>query len=151
MTPQTFRPSTKIVTAIYILVLIVIAASVWAWYAFAQDKSPWFLLIPALLLIIPIRRHIATLSVKLIVDSEHLILEEGLLSKATRTLNIAKVQDVTVVQSLTQRMLNIGDMRVETAGQGSAIVAESFDNPRQIADLILRTAHQEAQQHGTGL
>lgn len=148
MPPQTFRPSTKITRAVYILTAIVILVAVWAFLQYLPDQSPWLLAIPALLLLIPIRMHLRQLAVKLVVDAEHLVYEVGILSKQTRTLNILKVQDVTVVQSIPQRMLGLGDLRVETAGQGSAIVAENFDDPKGIAALILKTAHKDLQQHG---
>lgn len=144
MEPQVFRPSAKLVHTAYLLVLLLFVAVAGADYGMLGSPSPWLLLIPIPFVLIPLRMHLRQLATKLTIDAEHLILEVGLLAKATRTLNIGKVQDVTVAQSIMQRILGIGDLRVETAGQGSAILAESFDKPKEIAALILRTAHHDA-------
>jgi uncharacterized membrane protein YdbT with pleckstrin-like domain len=73
----------------------------------------------------------------LIVSDGRLRYESGLLSKTTRSVELAKLQDVRVDQTLGQRMLNIGDLSFETAGGGSRIVIVSIDHPQQAADRIL--------------
>lgn len=140
---MTYRPSTKIIKVVWFLTLLIAIAAAFAAYQYQF----WWALLGLIVLYFPLRMQMRQLSTKLIIDAEHLVLEEGLLSKATRTLNIGKVQDVTVVQSISQRMLGVGDLRVETAGQGSAIIIHNFDSPRLIADQILKTAHS----HPTGL
>ncbi len=52
-------------------------------------------------------------------------------------MELAKVQDVRVDQTLGQRMLNIGDLSLETAGETSRIVMQSIDRPQEAADHIL--------------
>jgi len=47
------------------------------------------------------------------------------------------VQDVRVDQTLGQRMLNVGDLSLETAGEASRIVIRSIDRPQEAAHHIL--------------
>jgi uncharacterized membrane protein YdbT with pleckstrin-like domain len=52
-------------------------------------------------------------------------------------MELAKVQDVTVNQTLGQRLLGTGDLSLETAGETSRIVIQSIDRPQEAADHIL--------------
>ena len=144
MAAQVYRPSGKFIRAAYVVVLIVMVAAVWAWRHYIPEESVYIPLIPVLLLLIPLRMQLRQMAIKLTLEDEHLILETGLLSKTTRTINIGKVQDVTVRQSVGQRMLGIGDVTVESAGEGSAMTAQNFDQPRELANRILKVAHQQA-------
>jgi len=98
----------------------------------------WALLaIPALGIIILAIRHTRRLLIKLTILDDRLRYEAGLLSKSTRTMELTKIQDVRVDQTLGQRMLDIGDLSLETAGESSRIVMRSIDNPHAAADRIL--------------
>jgi hypothetical protein len=52
-------------------------------------------------------------------------------------MELRKVQDVRVDQTVTQRMLNTGDITVETAGESSRITMHSIDDPHHAAEHIL--------------
>jgi uncharacterized membrane protein YdbT with pleckstrin-like domain len=75
--------------------------------------------------------------IKLTILDDRLRYEAGVLSKSTRTMELTKIQDVRVDQTLGQRMLDIGDLSLETAGETSRIVMRSIDNPHAAADRIL--------------
>jgi uncharacterized membrane protein YdbT with pleckstrin-like domain len=76
--------------------------------------------------------------------------ETGLFSKATRTVELVKVQDVRVTQSLWQRIFNIGDASLETAGSSSRILMESIDRPQEVANHILDMARAAGKQTQSG-
>ena len=59
-------------------------------------------------------------------------------------MEIKKVQDVRVDQSLGQRILGVGDISIETAGESSRLTMVSIDRPQAVADKILEAAHQSA-------
>ncbi len=136
------RPSIKFVKLSYVLCLVLAVAI--GVYLVADKTHPdwavWTLIVPGFLLILTAIRHVQRLLVKLEILGDHLRYESGLLSKSTRTMELAKVQDVRVDQTLGQRMANIGDLSLETAGAGSAMVIHSIDNPQQAADHILGLA-----------
>ena len=103
-----------------------------------QDDRMWALLaLPALAAFYLISRHIQRRLVKLTILEDRLRYEAGFLSKTTRTMELSKVQDVRVDQTIGQRMLNIGNLSLETAGESSRIVMPSVDRPHGAADRIL--------------
>lgn len=136
------RPSVKIIKLGYLLcVLLAIGIAAYLLAIHNQDERLWALLaIPALGLIILAVRHMRRRLIKLTILEDRLRYETGLLSKSTRTMELTKIQDVRVDQSLGQRMLDIGDLSLETAGESSRIVMRSIDNPHAAADRILELA-----------
>ena len=81
-------------------------------------------------------RHVRSRSTLIPADSQTDD-KSGLFSKTTRTIELAKVQDVRVDQTLGQRLLKIGDLSLESAGGTSRIVMQSIDRPQEAADHIL--------------
>ena len=134
------RPSIKLIKLVYLLSLA--AAVVIAGYLLSmggRDDRLWsVLLLPAVAILFAAIRHLRRRLTKLIVLDDRLRYEAGLFSKTTRTIELAKVQDVRVDQTLGQRMLNIGNLSLETAGGASRIVMESIDRPQEAADHILQ-------------
>ena len=103
-----------------------------------QDEGMWALLaLPSLAALYLLARHIQRRMVKLTILEDRLRYEAGFLSKTTRTMELSKVQDVRVDQTVGQRMLNIGNLSLETAGESSRIVMPSVDRPHEAADRIL--------------
>ena len=134
------RPSIKLIKLVYIVSLI--AAVGIAGYLLStggRDDRLWsLLLLPAVAILFAAIRHLRRRLTKLTVLDDRLRFEAGLFSKTTRTIELAKVQDVRVDQTLGQRMLNIGDLSLETAGGTSRIVMQSIDRPQEAADHILQ-------------
>lgn len=133
------RASLKMVKLGYILALLLavgIAAYLLAIHN--QDDRMWALLVvPAILAFFVMIRHTRRTLTRLIVLEDRLRYESGLFSKTTRSIELAKVQDVRVDQTLGQRLLNIGDLSLESAGGTSRIVMPSIDRPQEAADRIL--------------
>jgi len=136
------RPSMKFIKAGYAVTLLVIAAAVFLHYKYLADKYdvPWLPFLSLLLLLWPIKRHIKRQTVKLTIAGEKLRYETGLTSKSTRLIQLPKVQDVRVIQSIGQRMLGVGDISIETAGENSRLIVENLDNPQQLAEQIIDLA-----------
>ena len=136
------RTSVKIIKIGYLLcVILAIAIAAYLFAIHNQDERLWALLaVPALGIIILAIRHTRRLLIKLTILEDRLRYEAGLLSKSTRTMELTKIQDVRVDQTLGQRMLDIGDLSLETAGESSRIVMRSIDNPHAAADRILELA-----------
>lgn len=106
-----------------------------------QDDRMWAMeAVPALAVLYLMVRHMRRRMVKLTILDDRLRYEAGFLSKTTRTMELTKVQDVRVDQTMGQRMLNIGNLSLETAGESSRIVMPSVDRPHQAADRILEMA-----------
>jgi len=145
------RPSMKTVWAGYVLALIIFIACVWAYYQYLTDKPAWLMAIPLIAFLPPLRTHIKRRLVSMRLFEGHLTVESGFFSRTRRTVDVAKIQDVTLSQSLGQRILGVGDLRLESAGESGAMAMRNVDHPRKIADLVLEVAKRAATFRTSGL
>ena len=145
------RPSMKFIRAAYIAILVLILAAVAVHYKYLSDTEhlPWLPIATALLLIFPLKRHIQRQTVKITISGDKLRYETGLMSKSTRIIQLSKVQDVRVLQSIGQRIFSVGNVSIETAGENSPLVVETLDRPQQFAEQITDASSQASS--GTGI
>jgi membrane protein YdbS with pleckstrin-like domain len=144
------RPSLKFVILSYTLCALM-AVVLGIDLAVAPPLFPhvaYLFIVPAILAFFTLIRHIQKRMTKISVLGDRLRYESGLASKTTRTIELVKVQDVTVTQSIGQRMVNIGDLSIETAGSTSRIEIDSIDRPQQAADHILALARAQRAEPG---
>jgi membrane protein YdbS with pleckstrin-like domain len=136
------RPSLKFVKLSYVIgLLMAVALGVYILAVPAHpDWSIWGFLLPAIWIFFTAIRHVQRRLVKITILGDRLRYEAGLFSKTTRSIELIKVQDVRVDQTLGQRMVNIGDLSLETAGGTSRIELPSIDNPQEAADHLLGLA-----------
>jgi uncharacterized membrane protein YdbT with pleckstrin-like domain len=134
------RPSAKVLKAVYFLCAA--AATALAVASVVTEQSAWLYLVavPLLVWLWALVRHIALRFTRLVIASGRVSYESGVFSKTTRTMELSKLQDIRVDQSLGQRLLNTGDLSLETAGEASRIVIHDVDRPREVADRILAAA-----------
>lgn len=138
----------KTVWAAYGLAMMVILAGMWAYFEY--EPAGWPAWVPAILLIVlwpPVRMHLRRRMISLRLHDDQLTIETGLLSRTRRTVDMAKIQDVTVRQTLGQRLLGVGDLMLESAGESGAMAIANLDAPREIADEILASSKRL---HGNG-
>lgn len=147
MADSVIRPSSKFIQAGFAIVAVLVVAALIVHYHYldAQGQPPWLPAIAALLLLWPISRAIRRRFTTVTISAEKLYFESGALSKQTRIIQTPKIQDVRVHQTLGQRMLGIGDLAIETAGEASRLTINNIDQPRALAERILELANQ----HGT--
>jgi uncharacterized membrane protein YdbT with pleckstrin-like domain len=150
MEDRTIHPSMKTVWATYALALVVIGACMWAYNTYASDQQPWLMAIPLICLIVPIRMHLRRRLVSMRLHDNHLTLESGFFSRTRRTVDMAKIQDVTVKQSFGQRIMGVGDLMLESAGEAGAMGIRNLDRPREIADSIIEGSKRAAIARTTG-
>jgi uncharacterized membrane protein YdbT with pleckstrin-like domain len=130
----------KTVWAAYAFAALLILIGIWAYFKYEPDWPAW---VPAILLVLllpPIKMHLARRMVTMRFHDDHLTLESGFLSRTRRTVDMAKIQDVTVRQTLGQRILGVGDLMLESAGESGAMAIANVDDPRDIADQILASS-----------
>ena len=140
------RPSLKLIWAAYTAIALLVVASVALYSMGLYGNVHWGVsLVPALLLLWPLKRHIQSRFTRLILTGDKLCYENGVMARSKRLIQITKVQDVRVDQALTQRMLGIGNLSLETAGETSRLVMRNVDSPDRVAEDILRIAHANAE------
>ena len=146
--PMKVRQSLKGVKIAYALVVILAAAIAAYWYTASESPVPaeiplWApMLAPAALLLLTAIRHVRRRTTSLDVDGDRLRYQAGLFSKTSRIMELAKVQDVRFDQTFGQRIINTGDLSLETAGETSRIVMASIDRPKEVAEHILELSRQ---------
>ena len=101
-------------------------------------------IVAPLVLIWPLPGALRRQFAKTTISGDRLRYEAGAISKSTRTIQLSKLQDVRVDQSITQRMLGVGNLSLETSGEASRLTIEDVDNPQSLADEIMNRS-----QHGT--
>ena len=150
MIPQVqLRQSLKAVKLGYLLCLAaeLAIAIYWSVAKPVTDIPLWApMLIPMVFALFIAIRHVRRRMTLITVSGDHVRYEYGLVGKTTRTVELMKVQDVSVHQTLGQRLLNVGDISLETAGAHSPIVMTSIDNPHVASEHILQMAHAAAKQ-----
>ncbi len=135
------RPTLKMVRFLHWLAFLLALAIL----IYIQNSSTshdwWWLVFPALIFVyatfLQIRRRFTTMTIL----GDKLRYESGVFSKTTRNIVVAKVQDVRVEQTLSQRMLHVGNLSIETAGETSSLTILGIDHPQDVADQILDASH----------
>lgn len=82
-----------------------------------------------------------------VLTDQRVILNEGILSKFSRSIAIDRIQDLTTFQGLWGRALRYGDIEVESAGRESAEVLSTVPHPQQLRNAIF--AQMEARRRTT--
>jgi uncharacterized membrane protein YdbT with pleckstrin-like domain len=140
MADLTVRPSVKLLKAAYLLSALLAAMILLAAVARGTQDLAYMLVVPVLIAVWAAARHIARRFTRLVVEGGRVRYESGILSKRTRTMELRKLQDVRVDQSFGQRLINVGNLSLETAGETSLITITDVDRPREVADRILAAA-----------
>jgi membrane protein YdbS with pleckstrin-like domain len=135
----TIRPTSKFLKAGTILAsLVFLALEIWCLKSLNElAGTPLIMLAPLLILLWPAARAIVWQSTKITVSGDRLRYETGILSKSTRTIQLSKVQNVRVDQGPLQRIFNIGDLSIETAGETSRLTILNVDAPQALADEVM--------------
>ena len=137
MAEVVLRPSLKFVKFGYLTALLLFAAALCIHLAYMPGEPPWLPAIAALLLIWPLKGHANRQAVKVTIEGEKLHYESGWFSKSTRIIQLPKVQDVRVNQTMVQRIFGVGDVSIETAGETSRLTVPDLDQPQMVANQIL--------------
>ena len=146
MSDLVVRPTAKFLKAGAVLAGLVFLAlevcCILYWNAAAGTSL--IMIPPVLILLWPAGRALRRRFTKITITADRLRYETGMLSRTIRTIQLPKVQDVRVQQTLFQRMFGIGDIWIETAGEASRETLRHIDDPQGLTDEILNRA-----QHGT--
>ncbi|HLH38087.1 MAG TPA: PH domain-containing protein [Bryobacteraceae bacterium] len=115
-----------------------------------QDWGKWTFILPAILALFTMIRHMRNRMVRITVSDDRVREEVGFLSKSTRTIELDKIQEVNVRRTMWQRLWGVGDLSMETAGRSSQLAIHSIDHPQQAADRILEAARALRSRPDTG-
>jgi uncharacterized membrane protein YdbT with pleckstrin-like domain len=144
------RPSMKLIRAGHTSVFVLVFVSVLAYAnsSAVQHVPAWVPFLPALLFLLPFKYQVQRRFTHIVLSGDKLRYETGIFTKSTRVIQLAKVQNVRVEQTLPQRLLRTGDISVETAGETSLLTMRNVDDPDQVTEAIMRAAHPDAGSRG---
>ena len=135
------RPTMKFILVGYAATIVLLLGALAWWNANQQDPAYLGVVgVAVLLLLWPANKHLHRQRIRCRLQGDQLKYEEGLISTSVKTLPVSRIQDVTVRRSAFQRIFGTGDLRIETAGQSSALEIHNIDNPQAAADQILSAA-----------
>lgn len=118
----------------FAFVLSALATALIAYYF----KSYWAAAaVVVILMIRPIYSHVQLNHTVYTLTSVKVEIESGMFSKSSRNIPLRHVQDVTVNQTLKERVLGIGDIEIDSATIEGTMPMRSIKDPRKYADLIL--------------
>jgi uncharacterized membrane protein YdbT with pleckstrin-like domain len=147
----TIRPTSKFIMMRTMLAALIFLAVEIAWFTQWRDVEALHFLpmIAPLIFVWPglkaLRRQFTTVTV----TGDRMRVETGAVSKSSRIIQLSKVQDVRVDQSMTQRMFGVGNISIETAGEASRLTLEDIDDPQTVAEQLLDRAHQGSTSQGS--
>lgn len=102
--------------------------------------SVWLsVFIGLLLFLIPAYYHFMRKMVSYKLTESKLEIDEGFISRTTRSVPIRRIQDVTVSSTMLQRMLGFGNLTIDNASDdGGKVVMKNINTPKFYADVLLR-------------
>jgi uncharacterized membrane protein YdbT with pleckstrin-like domain len=139
----TIQPTTKFLKAGAAAAVLVFLALEVVCYLFAAS-TPLLMIVPLLILLWPASRALRRKFSRTVITGDRLRYETGVTSKSTRNIQLSKVQDVRVDQRLMQRLWNVGDISIETAGETSRLTIPNVDDPQSLADEIMTRSQKGA-------
>jgi membrane protein YdbS with pleckstrin-like domain len=101
------------------------------------------ILVGLMLFLIPAYYHVKQKMVRYTLTDSKLEIDQGLISRTTKSVPIRRIQDVTVSAGVTQRMLGFGDLVIDNAGEeGGKVTLKNINTPKQYADILLKQMRQ---------
>ena len=106
-------------------------------------KFSWFIVLAMLLgLFVYLDiRYIIWRSVTYTITDQRILQRRGVLGKFTRSIGIARVQDVSTSQSLFGRLFDFGDVEIESAGKDGAEIFTYVPDPERFRNILFEQLH----------
>jgi putative membrane protein len=119
------------------LLAIVLSLIATAAVAYARANLVVALILAAIFFIMPIIRHIKLNHTVYTLTASKVEIRTGILSKSAQSIPLRHIQDVTVSETLKERLIGIGDVLIDSAALDRKMAMNNIKNPRKFADLIL--------------
>jgi uncharacterized membrane protein YdbT with pleckstrin-like domain len=117
----------------------------WVTYAWHIVLSVTLVWIPVLLVVMWMRR-----STHYVLTNYRVLVETGIVSKASKSSQLDKINDVSCQQTLWGRMLGYGDLVLETAGEMGTTKLAAVPDPIGVQKAILDAVAQARRGLGAG-
>ena len=84
-----------------------------------------------------------------VLTDQRVILNEGIVSKFSRSIAIDRIQDLTTFQGLWGRTWGFGDIELESAGREGAELLSTVPRPQQLRNAIFSQIESRRRQGGS--
>ena len=84
-----------------------------------------------------------------VLTDQRVILNEGIVSKFSRSIAIDRIQDLTTFQGLWGRTWGFGDIEIESAGREGAELLSTVPRPQQLRNAIFGQIEARRRQGGS--
>ena len=84
-----------------------------------------------------------------VLTDQRVILNEGIVSKFSRSITIDRIQDLTTFQGLWGRTWGFGDIELESAGREGAELLSTVPRPQQLRNAIFGQIEARRRQGGS--
>jgi membrane protein YdbS with pleckstrin-like domain len=105
--------------------------------AYAKIGFSIAMIASAVFFIFPIIRHIRLKHTVYTLTTVKVEIRTGIFSTSAQSIPLRHIQDVTVSETLKERLIGIGDVLIDSAALDSKMAMNNIRNPRKYADLIL--------------
>ncbi len=121
--------------------LVIIVGTAFALKFIPDDWASWtrwgtLLLAVLLLIAFPVRRLVSWITSHFVVTSDRLIHREGWFAKRSMEIPLERVNDVRFEQSILERIVGAGDLRIESAGEYGQNAFTHIRHPERVQKLI---------------
>ena len=146
MAELTIRPTAKYLKAGMLLTTLVVIGLEIAYGVLWRGRETlnWVPVICPVLLLWPATRWVRRMFTRAVVSGDRLRYEIGVTSKSTRNIQLTKVQDIRVDQSFLQRLLDIGNISIETSGETSRLTIANVDHPQAVVEELMNRSQDGA-------
>src|ERR1700680_1132034 len=140
------------------LVLLAIVVAIWTLgdrpplAASLRGLRPFLVLVLLLGLLVYLDLHyIIWRSETFTITDQRVILRRGVVGKFTRSISLARVQDVSTSQNLLGRIFDFGTVEIESAGKDGAEVLTYVPDPQHFRNVLFERLHGPSAPTGASL
>jgi uncharacterized membrane protein YdbT with pleckstrin-like domain len=136
-----FRPHWKmLITPVALLLLSIVVAVTFAVMADVEGTLGWAIPLLAILLGLGFgaKSWSDWLFTKYIITNERLVIREGLIARRGKEIPLERIDNVSFSQTVGERLLNSGDLIIESAGEGGQSRYTDIPHPEETQSLIYR-------------
>jgi uncharacterized membrane protein YdbT with pleckstrin-like domain len=99
------------------------------------------LLLLLFLVLVPLLRWRTT---HYVITTHRLLFRQGILARRGRDIGLARITDVSYRQTLWERLINSGELTIESAGDGGATVLEAIPDSDGVQQLLNHMIEEDA-------
>lgn len=110
-------------------------------FLLSTDWPRWLLLIPAVALIpLAVAPYLSWRFTTFVLTNERVISRTGVIAKHSKEIPVETINDVTFNQSIIERILNAGDLVIESAGESGQNRFTNIRRPEQVQLAVYQSS-----------